>query len=109
MTYSPQSVRPTLSFTLASTAMGTLRVEWDLRTDPAGWNLDILRLLKMSPEAMHKNVSKETSSLTAAEYELFTSANFEKFMREFANHLHNRYLLRFGPKNPKPGLHQLRV
>jgi len=90
--------------------MDTLRGEWDSRTDPAGGNLDILRLLKMSREAMRKNVSKETSSLTGGEYELFTSGkNFEKFMMEFANHLHNRYLLRFEPKDPHPGLHEVRV
>ena len=101
----------TLAFSpTASTALDTLRGEWDSRTDPAGWNLDILRLLKMSREAMRKNVSKETSFLTGGEYELFTSGkNFEKFMAEFANHLHNRYLLRFEPKNPHPGLHEVRV
>ncbi|HSK43987.1 MAG TPA: VWA domain-containing protein [Candidatus Binatia bacterium] len=101
----------TLAFSpTASTAMDTLRGEWDSRTDPAGWNLDILRLLKMSREAMRKNASKETSSLTGGEYELFTSSkNFEKFMTEFANHLHNRYLLRFEPKNPHFGLHEVRV
>jgi VWFA-related protein len=101
----------TLAFSpTASTAMDTLRGEWDARTDPAGWNLDILRLAKMAREAMRKNVSKETSFLTGGEYELFTSRkNFEKFMAEFANHLHNRYLLRFEPKNPRPGLHEVRV
>jgi hypothetical protein len=30
-------------------------------------------------------------------------------MTEFANHLHSRYLLRFEPKDPHPGLHQVRV
>ena len=29
-------------------------------------------------------------------------------MTDFANHLHNRYLLRFQPKNPNPGLHEVR-
>jgi VWFA-related protein len=101
----------TLAFSpTASTAMDTLRGEWDERTDPAGVNLDILRLLKMTRQAMRKNVSKEASSLTGGEYELFTSRrNFEKFMTEFANHLHNRYLLRFEPKNPRPGLHHVSV
>jgi hypothetical protein len=101
----------TLAFSpTASTAMDTLRGEWDERTDPAGGNLNILRLLKMAHQAMRKNVSKETSSLTGGEYELFTSRkNFEKFMTEFANHLHNRYLLRFEPKNPRPGLHHVSV
>jgi hypothetical protein len=30
-------------------------------------------------------------------------------MNEFANHLHSRYLLRFEPKDPHPGLHEVRV
>jgi VWFA-related protein len=94
----------------ASTAMDTLRGEWDARTDPAGWNLDILRLMKMARQAMRKNAAKSVASMTGGEYELFTSRkSFENFMMEFANHLHNRYLLRFEPKNPRPGLHDVRV
>jgi VWFA-related protein len=93
-----------------STAMDTLRGEWDARTDPAGWNLDILRLLKMSREAMRKNAARSVASMTGGEYELFTSRkSFEKFMTRFTNHLHSRYLLRFEPKNPHPGLHEVRV
>ena len=94
----------------ASTAMDTLRGEWDARTDPAGWNLDILRLMKMARQAMRKNAAKSVASMTGGEYELFTSQkSFERLMNEFANHLHSRYLLRFEPKNPHPGLHELRV
>lgn len=94
----------------ASTAMDTLRGEWDARTDPAGWNLDILRLMKMARQAMRKNAAKSVASMTGGEYELFTSRkSFENFMMEFANHLHSRYLLRFEPKNPHPGLHNVRV
>lgn len=93
-----------------STAMDTLRGEWDARTDPAGWNLDLQRLLKMTREAMRKNAPKAMASMTGGEYELFTSRkSFEKFMTEFTNHLHSRYLLRFEPKDPHPGLHQVRV
>src|SRR6202045_1009874 len=74
----------TLAFSpTASTALDTLRGEWDARTDPAGWNLDILRLTKMAREAMRKNVSKETSFLTGGEYELFTSRkSFERLMTD---------------------------
>jgi VWFA-related protein len=94
----------------ASTALDTMRGEWDARTDPAGQGLDILRLMKMAREAMRKNAPKSVASMTGGEYELFTSSrNFEKFMAEFANHLHSRYLLRFEPKDPHPGLHQVRV
>jgi VWFA-related protein len=94
----------------ASIAMDTLRGEWDARTDPAGWNLDILRLMKMARQAMRKNAAKNVASMTGGEYELFTSQkSFERLMTEFANHLHSRYLLRFEPKNPHPGLHEVRV
>jgi len=93
-----------------STAMDTLRGEWDDRTDPAGPNLDILRLMKMAREAMRKNAPRSVAAMTGGEYDLFASQKgFERFMTEFANHLHSRYLLRFEPKNPRPGLHQVRV
>jgi hypothetical protein len=48
--------------------------------------------------------------MTGGEYELFTSQkSFERLMTEFANHLHSRYLLRFEPHDPHPGLHEVRV
>jgi VWFA-related protein len=94
----------------ASTALDTLRGEWDARTDPAGDNLDILRLMKMAREAMRKNAPRSVAAMTGGEYDLFTSSkSFERFMTEFTNHLHSRYLLRFEPKDPRPGLHQVRV
>jgi VWFA-related protein len=93
-----------------STALDTLRGEWDTRTDPAGGNLDILRLMEMAHQAMRKNASKAVASMTGGEYDLFTSRkSFERFMTDFTNHLHSRYLLRFAPKDPRPGLHQVRV
>jgi VWFA-related protein len=93
-----------------STAMDTLRGEWDARTDPAGWNLDILRLMKMARQAMRKNAAKSVASMTGGEYEVFTSRkSFEKLMTEFTNHLHSRYLLHFQPKKPHPGMHEVRV
>lgn len=93
-----------------STAMDALRGEWDEHTDPAGGNLDILRLMKMAREAMRKNAPKSVASMTGGEYELFASSkSFEEFLTNFTNHLHNRYLLRFSPKNPTPGLHEIKV
>ncbi len=48
--------------------------------------------------------------MTGGEYELFSSREgFETKMNTFANHLHSRYVLSFEPKNPRPGLHQIRV
>jgi hypothetical protein len=105
----------TLVYSLAfsptgSTALDTLRGEWDARTDPAGGDLDILRLMKLAREAMRKNASRSVASMTGGEYELFTSQkSFERLMTEFANHLHSRSLLRFEPRNPHAGLHEVRV
>jgi VWFA-related protein len=93
-----------------STALDTLRGEWDERTDPAGPNLDIWRLMGMARQAMRKNAPMSVAAMTGGEYALFTSSKgFEKFMTDFTNHLHSRYLLRFEPKNPRPGLHDVRV
>jgi hypothetical protein len=48
--------------------------------------------------------------MTGGEYELFaTKKKFDIRMNDFTNHLHSRYLLSFAPKNPHPGLHQIRV
>ena len=59
---------------------------------------------------MRKNAAKSVASMTGGEYELFTSRkSFERLMTDFTNHLHNRYLLGFQPKNPHPGLHEVRV
>jgi VWFA-related protein len=93
-----------------STAMDTLRGEWDARTDPAGPNLDILRLMEMARQAMRKNAARSVAVMTGGEYEVFISRkSFERFMEEFTNHMHSRYLLHFQPKEPRPGLHQIRV
>ena len=74
----------------------------------AGPNL--LAPLFLAREAMRKNVPKAISSMTGGEYGLFKSQNgFENRMLEFTNHLHSRYLLSFQPKDPHPGLHDLRV
>ncbi|HEX4537838.1 MAG TPA: hypothetical protein VH140_12875, partial [Candidatus Acidoferrum sp.] len=44
------------------------------------------------------------------EYETFaTGKNFDARMIDFTNHLHSRHVLSIEPKNPHPGLHQIRV
>jgi hypothetical protein len=59
---------------------------------------------------MRKNVPKTIAAMTGGEYELFaTKKKFDIRMNDFTNHLHSRYLLSFAPKNPHPGLHQIRV
>ncbi len=61
-------------------------------------------------QAMRKNVPNTVASMTGGEYELFMSRKkFEIHMNDFTNHLHSRYLLSFAPKDPHPGLHQIRL
>ncbi len=93
---------PTLSkfWTLTAATMRT-------RCIPA---LDVIALLAQARAAMKSNTPKAIASQTGGEYELFESRKrFETRMIDFTNHLHNRYVLSFEPKNPKPGLHEIRV
>jgi len=71
---------------------------------------DILAAVALTTNAMRRNVPKTVASMTGGEYELFKTLNgFETQLTAFDNHLYNRYLLSFQPKNPRPGLHQIRV
>ena len=71
---------------------------------------NLLAPLIMAAEAMKKNSPKSIAAMTGGEYELFdTRKGFESRMNDFTNHLHSRYLLSFQPKDPHPGLHELRV
>jgi len=71
---------------------------------------DLLAPLVMTVRAMEKNVPKTVAAMTGGEYELFeTRKKFEVRMNDFTNHLHSRYQLSFTPRNPHPGLHQIRV
>ncbi len=71
---------------------------------------DLLAPLRMAVASMKKNVPKGVAEMTGGEYELFESRKkFETRMNDFDNHLHSRYLLSFQPKDPKPGLHEIRV
>jgi len=72
--------------------------------------VNFLDLAYRAAQAMRKNVPSTVTSMTGGEYELFTTRkNFEVRMNDFTNHLHSRYLLSFAPKEPHPGLHNLRV
>jgi VWFA-related protein len=80
--------------------------------DEAFWNApaNVNGVLLLALAAMKKNVTEAMASMSGGEYELFASRkSFETKMNSFANHVHNRYLLSFQPKNPRPGLHQIRV
>jgi VWFA-related protein len=71
---------------------------------------DLLAPLMLIRQAMRKNTPKAISSMTGGEYASFESQNgFETRMLDFTNHLHSRYLLSFQPRDPHPGLHELRV
>lgn len=72
--------------------------------------IDFMDLFYRISQAMKKNVPSTIASMTGGEYELFaTRKKFEVRVNDFTNHLHSRYLLSFAPKNPHPGLHQIRV
>ena len=71
---------------------------------------DLLAPLILIRQAIRKNTPKAIASMTGGEYASFESQNgFESRMLDFTNHLHSRYLLSFQPKDPHPGLHELRV
>ena len=71
---------------------------------------NLLDLAYRTAQAMRKNVPSTVAQMTGGEYELFaTRKKFEVRMNDFTNHLHSRYLLSFAPKNPRAGLHQIRV
>ena len=72
--------------------------------------IQLMPLVIMAVQAMRKNTPKTIAEMTGGEYELFKShKGFESRITEFTNHLHNRYLLSFEPKEPHPGLHKVRV
>lgn len=72
--------------------------------------IGLMPLVILAAQAMRKNTPKTIAALTGGEYELFEShQSFEARMVEFANHLYNRYLLSFEPKDPHPGLHKVTV
>ena len=72
--------------------------------------VDFLDLMLRARQAMRKNIPSTIAAMTGGEYELFaTRKKFEVRMNDFTNHLHSRYLLSVVPKNPHPGLHQIRV
>ncbi len=72
--------------------------------------VNFLDLMFQAQQAMRKNIPSTVAAMTGGEYELFaTRKKFEARMNDFTNHLHSRYLLSVVPKNPHPGLHQIRV
>ena len=72
--------------------------------------INLLARMHELRQAMRKNTPRTLATITGGEYQLFLSrSGFEDHLIDFANHLHNRYELSFEPKDPHPGLHQIRV
>jgi VWFA-related protein len=85
---------------------------WDIHPEQTEMHPgpDLLAPLLMTVQAMRKNVPNTIAAMTGGEYELFaTKKKFDLRMNDFDNHLHSRYLLSISPKNPRAGLHQIRV
>jgi VWFA-related protein len=101
----------TLVYTLAfSPTVSNVLDDLRGKLERKGNGVDLGALVNLAIQAMRKNTPKTIAAMTGGEYELFKShAGFESRMVEFANHLHNRYLLSFEPKDPHPGLHRVRV
>src|SRR5258708_36393135 len=101
----------TLAFSpTTSNILDDLRGKLERKGDSVNLAEAAIKLMVMARQAMRQNAPKEIARLTGGEYELFKShRGFEDHMVEFANHVHNRYLLSFVPKTPHPGLHEIRV
>ena len=105
----------TLAYTLAfSPTVSNILDDARGKLEYKGESLDLgnaaIKLAVLAVQAMRRNTPKTIAELTGGEYELFKShQGFESRMVEFANHLNNRYLLSFEPKDPHSGLHQVSV
>lgn len=101
----------TLAFSpSASNVLDDLRGKLEPKGDSVNVAELAVKLMVMARQAMRINAPKEIARLTGGEYELFKShRGFEDHMIEFANHVHNRYLLSFQPQSPHPGLHEIHV
>ena len=100
------------SLTFSPSLSQVLDTERGSNRDEAYWGAppDVTGPFLMARQAMRKNTAKALVTMTGGEYELFESRKrFETRMIDFTNHLHNRYVLSFEPKSPKPGLHEIRV
>ena len=78
--------------------------------DEMHYNVNFLALGYLAAQAMRKNAPKTVAAMTGGEYETFASQkHFDARMVDFSNHLRSRYILTIEPKDPHPGLHQIRV
>lgn len=98
------------ALTFSPSISQVLDTERGKNRDEMGGGGDLLAPLLMARQALRRNTPKAMAEMTGGEYELFTSRkSFENLMIAFTNHIHGRYELSFHPKDPAPGLHQIRV
>jgi VWFA-related protein len=102
------TVVTTLSFSPSvSNVLDTARGNNEKEMNPLP---DLLAPFKMGVSALKKNTPRTLAVLTGGEYEPFSSQKgFDVRMTYFTNHLESRYQLTFQPRDPHPGLHQIRV
>jgi VWFA-related protein len=72
--------------------------------------LSMVSALVAAVKAFKKNVAKEIAQESGGEYATFLSdKRFEARVVSAARDARNRYLITFGPSDPKPGLHTIKV
>jgi len=72
--------------------------------------VDLLGLASKASNALRKNAAEAVADMSGGEYRTFKDKlTFDGSVDAFANHVRNRYLLSFQPKNPKPGPHTITV
>ena len=72
--------------------------------------IDLPKMLFMATNAMRKNTARAIANLSGGEYSTFKNKRtFDGNLVALTNHVRNRYLLSFQPKNPQPGLHLISV
>jgi VWFA-related protein len=75
----------------------------------SGFNL-LGPLLLLAVNSLAKNSARPLADLTGGEYRTFANKrSFDANLGLLANHLHNRYLISFQPKNLHHGAHAIRV
>ena len=82
----------------------------DLKALPSGENFDLLVPLRASIGTLHRNVAQGIAVVMGGEDGRFKDkTTFDATFASITNGIRGRYLLSFQPKQPKPGLHSIRV
>jgi VWFA-related protein len=82
----------------------------DIKDNGDDRTMNLFSTVAMIVPAFKKNVAKEIAYMSGGEYHPFTGdKRFERRIVESAQHARNRYIITFGPSNPTPGLHTIRV